>query len=243
MKSLLLSLAIALMVQSAQAAIPNSKETAVSAFEILSMPEANRNEIALQKANEIYPELIQIAKSEKQEMNIRWKALTLAAYIGKDRALPELASALKSKEWFMRNAALISLKSYHPLKAQAAARDLLKDKALVVRSAAAEVLGNQPDAQSRDLLWEELYAPYNYRRKQSLWIRQQILKQLAENPQAKESVLFTKALKETDQDIYGSAVAALEKLTGSQLGSKKKIAEKRELWIQWAKAHPQVSTQ
>lgn len=223
---------------------PRVQESASElAQELLSMPEANRNQIAVQRAKDLFPELIRISKNEKEAMPVRWKALTLAAYVGKDQALPELQAALKSKEWFMRNAALISLKIHHPLKAQEAARTLLKDKALVVRSAAVECLGADLDAKSRQLMWSELNADYNFRHQKGLWIRKQILSQLAEKPDTQETGRFLKALREKDSELHVPAVVAMEKLTQSQMGAKKSVAQKRELWLQWAKAHPQSSVE
>ena len=139
----------------------------------------------------------------------------------------------------MRNAALLTLEKYYPQKAQAAAQTLLTDKALVVRSAAVQVLGQQLDQKNRDLFWEQMNSPQNFRRKQSLWIRGQMLSLLAEKPEGREAGLFVKALKDQDMKIQASAVSALEKLTQKTLGdSKMAVAEKRELWIQWAKARP-----
>lgn len=212
------------------------------AQEILSMPEANRKQIATEKANELYPSLIELSKLPDQAMETRWKALTLAAYLGKDRALSVLEANLKSSEWFMRNAALVGLRIHHPVKAQNAAKALLKDKALVVRSAAVEVMGSNLDSKTRDLLWEEMEASYNFRKSQSLWIRGQILSQLAQFPQEREMGLFVKALKDKDSSMHAGAIGALEKITQKNLGTaQQKMSEKRSLWLQWAKANPEVS--
>lgn len=230
------------VVSTSWAALPPKKSNEplpLSAQEILAMPEENRNQVAMARSGDLYPELIHIANSEKAAIPDRWKALTLAAYIGRDKAVKDLEAALKSKEWFMRNAALLGLKIHHPLRAQSAARNLLKDKALVVRSAAVEVLGPDLDRKSRDLLWEELNADYNFRKKQGLWIRSQILGHLSEKPDAKESQLFVKALMEKDSSMHAPAITALEKLTQKKLTARNGT-QKRELWIQWAKSQPQM---
>ncbi|MEZ0393296.1 MAG: HEAT repeat domain-containing protein [Pseudobdellovibrionaceae bacterium] len=244
MKIILASL-IPLLVQQSQAALPPKAQVSSSmqALEILSLPEQNRNQLASQKGQELFPQLVQISKAKEQSMATRWKALTLAALVGKEKALPELDAALKSPEWFMRNAALISLRSYHPQKAKLAAQEALKDKALVVRSAAVEVLGEGLDRKTRDLFWEEYNAGYNFRKKQGLWIRSQILGHLAEKPESNERLLFFKALQDGDHRLHASAIGALEKLTQQSFGQPQiKLAEKRDLWLKWAKAHPQVIT-
>ncbi len=178
------------------AAIPPKVATKVDigllAEEILTMPEKNRYMVAEKKADELFPALVTLSQSEKKAMPVRWKALTLAAYLKKEKYLPELEKALKSKEWFMRNAGLVAIYSFDKKRAQSVAKDLIKDKALVVRSAAIEVLGNQPELapETRDLFWEEMSASYNFRQKQGLWVREQILEKLAANPEKKEMPLF-----------------------------------------------------
>jgi hypothetical protein len=92
-------------------------------------------------------------------------------------------------------------------------------------------------------MWSELNASYNFRHQKGLWIRKQILSQLSEKPDAKETGLFLKALREKDTELHVPAVAAMEKLTQSQMGKQKSVAQKRELWLQWAKAHPQTSVE
>jgi HEAT repeat protein len=208
-----------------------------SALELLAMPEANRSQVAKARANELYPELVRISKSDKLDMATRWRAVTLAAAIGGKKGLKDLRVALKSREWFLRNAALVAMKAYHPKQSAEAARSLIKDKALVVRSAAVEVLGQQLDSKSRDLLWEELSASYNYRKGQSLWIRGQILSHLAEKPEAREIPHFVKALKEKESGLNEAAVKGLEKITDQKLGPQTASwSQKKELWLEWAKA-------
>lgn len=228
----------------AAAAIPSANSKMQShlelAQEILSMPEANRKIMAAEKKIEIYPALIKLSNSTDQSMETRWKALTLAAFVGGAKALKDIEGHLKSPEWFMRNAALVSLQSYFPAKARSAAQELLKDRALVVRSAAVDVLAIRLDPKAREILWEELSAKHNYRKKQSLWIRGQILSQLAKTPLEKERSLFLKALGESEPSLHPSAVAALEKITQKNIGkAEQNISKKRSLWLQWAKANPE----
>lgn len=227
--------------QSLFAAIPKQVEKKADvgalAEEILTMPEKNRFAVAEKKADELFPVLITLSQSEKKSMQTRWKALTLAAHLKKGQAMPELEKALKSKEWFMRNAGLVAIQSFNAPKAMKAAKDLLKDKALVVRSAAVEVIGSQKELgpETRDLLWEEMNASYNFRQKQGLWVREQILEKLAQSPEKKEMPLFLKALRE-EPKMHASAIVAMEKLADTKLGKANSTTDqKRQLWIQWAK--------
>lgn len=227
---------------SAGAAIPpkvaSKTDLPMLVEEILSMPEKNRYLVADKKSEELYPILIDFSKSEKKSMPTRWKALTLAAHLKGEGSLPDIEQALKAPEWFMRNAALIALQSFDPAKAKLRARILLKDKALVVRSAAVDVIGIELDAAARDLFWEEFDATYNFRQKQGLWVRRQILEKLAVNPGKKEISLFAKALKDKDSKLHPTAVVALERLTQLKLGKGQDgLAERRQMWIKWVQAH------
>lgn len=227
---------------SAMAAIPpkvaSKADLPMLVEEILSMPEKNRYLVAEKKSDELYPILIEFSKSEKKSMSTRWKALTLAAHLKGEKSLSEMELALKAPEWFMRNAGLIALQSFDPIKARLHAKSLMKDKALVVRSAAVDVIGNDLDAATRDLFWEEMEASYNFRQKQSLWVRRQILEKLAINPAKKEISLFAKALNDKDLKLHPTAVIALERLTQLKLGKGQEgLPEKRQMWIKWVQAH------
>lgn len=208
------------------------------AEEILTMPEKNRIMVAQKKSSELYPVLVDISRNEKKSMPIRWKALTLATRLDSKRAMVELEKNLQAPEWFMRNAALVSMRAIQPDKAKAAALKLLKDKALVVRSAAVDALSGNMTLATRDALWEEMDSEYNYKQKQGLWIRKQILEQLAAHPEKKEIPLLVKVLKEKDESLHPVVFAALEKVSSQTLGKKQDSLEaKRKLWLKWAKAN------
>jgi hypothetical protein len=219
------------------AAIPPEKPISISAEELISLPAANRVQVASKiKTEKISEQLWQMAFDEKKDMGSRWKSLTLAAQINREKASASLEKAIKSDEWFMRNAALVAYKEVFPDQATAVAEKLLQDKALVVRSAAVEALPSNLTNQMRDKLWAELYQDYNFRKKQSLFVRSNILQKLAESPRAQEKVLFVKALQEQDPRLHTPAVSALEKISNKILGDRKtKFEKKRALWLNWAK--------
>ena len=121
----------------------------------------------------------------------------------------------------MRNAALVALKEVNPAQSQKLAQKLLKDKALVVRSAAVTVLEANITPEVRDLLWDELNQSYNFKGSQSLWIRHQIVEVLAKKPMHRELKIFADLLSDKDARVHVPAVAGLEKLTGVQLGESK----------------------
>ncbi len=218
----------------ASASIPS-----VSPIELLSLPEIHRLEIAKKNAKELYPQLVEMAFNDQRSVPTRWKALILAANINQDHSTSALDRALKSDDWFMRNAALVAMKTIDPEKAQKVALELLNDKALVVRSAAISVIDQKPSTEIREILWNELHAAHNYRQNQSLWVRREIVEKLALHPTNQEYSSFIEVLKDSDKDLHLAAIHGLEKLTKKHLGSSKITASNREkLWTDYVKKNP-----
>jgi HEAT repeat protein len=85
--------------------------------------------------------------------------------IKKAESIADVKRALKSNQWFMRNAGLIALNSINPDLAFDEAKKQLDDPALVVRSAAVDLLSKhksqEKGAEVRELLWKELHAKRN----------------------------------------------------------------------------------
>lgn len=208
----------------------------LSVEEVLSMPAANRLEVAKLRKKELVAPLDKIAFSDRADFQTRWSALVLLAQIQETGAEKTLEKALNHKEWFLRNAALLTYPTVLPKKANAVALKMLDDKALVIRSAAIEVLEANMDSQVRESLWAELDHPRNFRKKQSLWIRPQILQALARDPSSRETPLFLNHLRDADPKLHAFAIQALEKATRQTLGnSKMGVPERRDLWLKWAR--------
>jgi hypothetical protein len=221
-----------------QASVPVQPEVPdISLKELLSMPEKNREVVAqTQKKPNLYPDLLKLAFNKEESFQLRWKALTLAASLRGERATVDILKACEASEWFMKNACLISLNRVNVSKAREQSQKLISDKALVVRSAAVQILAPDRSPKIRDLLWEEMEKPYNFRGQQSLWIRAEILDILAKAPTQQEYALFAKSLKDKDSRLHFYAVAALERLSNKKLGDKKAtLAQKRELWLKTIK--------
>lgn len=206
--SFFVSVSIFLFSSFSLASIPSK----IKAEEILIMPEPFRKEALLNKAEEFYPQMHSIAFSNKQSIEMRWKALTAMALLKKENSVKDLKKALVAPEWYMRNAALLSLNSVSPQHGKKAAQELLTDKALVVRSAAVDVLGPMLDAEIRELFWQEMDASYNFRGKQSLWIREQLLGFLAQAPLINEKSVFEGLSKTSPEPMRVLAKNALQKI-------------------------------
>lgn len=178
--------------------------------------------------------LKQIAFNSKSDLQIRWRALVLAARLLGIEMKSEIVSASKSNEWFMRSASMMAANEISTEQAAELARKLIQDKALVVRSAAVDILGNTGETADRALLWKIIKDPMNVRKGQSLWIRSQSLQILARNPNKQEIPQFIALLKETDLELQAISIHALEKASDFQFGTAQEtIEDHRQRWLKW----------
>lgn len=220
MKPVLLSYVLVAGLSSSAFAAPSrpSSSPLTSAMEVLKLPGENRRMVAQSQGEKYYSSFIALAFNEKQPMSVRWRALMAAAEARGEKSTADLLKAANNKEWYMRNAALVALSEVNPAQGEKLAQKLIKDKALVVRSAAVDVLEKSTSADVRDLLWEELNQRYNFKNAQSLWIRHQIVEVLAKKPLDRETKIFAGLLSDKDDRLHIPAVRGLEKLTGVKLG-------------------------
>lgn len=195
-----------------------SSSTLTSIVEVLKLPRENRRMVIGAQGGKYYDRFMSVALSEDQAMSLRWRALMAAAEANGVKATDDLLKAGAHKQWYMRNAALIALNEVNPAQAHKLAQKLVKDKALVVRAAAVDILDKNPSVEVRDLLWNELNQGYNFKNQQSLWIRHQIVGVLAKKPMDHEAKLFVQLLSDKDARVQLPAVHGLEKLTGVRLG-------------------------
>ncbi len=176
-----------------------------------------------QSGTESFDSQILIAKNEKFTLSIRWQALVKAAEVAHFQQISEIKKFARHKDWYMRNAALVALEKINVNHAMEEAQLLLKDKALVVRSAAVDVIARRYTIQNRDLLVAELNQPYNFKKKNSLWIRPQIFNIIAAKAQTDDRTFFTKYLFDSDPKIAKTAVATLERITDVHFDQKNQI--------------------
>ncbi len=187
-------------------------------MEVLKLPAENRRVVIQNQGDQNYQNFISLAFNESQSMSIRWRAIMAAAEARGDKATPDLLKAGSHPIWYMRNAALVALAEVNPEQAGKLAQKLLKDKALVVRSAAVSALEKKLFHRCARSLWEELNQDYNFKNSQSLWIRHQIVEVLAKKPMDRELKVFAQLLIDKDKRVQLPAVRGLERLTGVRLG-------------------------
>ena len=171
---------------------------------------------------------IDMASNQKLSMSQRWAALLQATDFARGAQLEEIKKFSQHAEWYLRNATLVALNKVDHSAAIATAKELLSDKALVVRSAAVEILAQRMSIENKALLIKEIDKNYNFHKKSSLWIRPQILTKVAEVAVQDDRNLFAQHLFDTDQQVSEVCAHALEKLTGEKLGNKRFVENWRE---------------
>ncbi|MCC6277032.1 MAG: HEAT repeat domain-containing protein [Oligoflexia bacterium] len=182
----------------------------------------------------VYADLKRIAFNEDRALGIRWQAFMAMVKIGEKEALPEVDLALRSQDWFMRDAAIRILPILDEDRAYKAAMRALDDSALVVRSTAVKTLKVLKRPESADKLWNELYSKENFMRNQSLWIRKYIVEALADLAPPNSEEKFIKVLDDDDSLLFEPAIRGLERLTGQKMGDPSVPAVyKRYYWKKW----------
>lgn len=184
-----------------------------------------------------YQNLVKLMFDRQANMQTRWKAVTSAGRVGGPKSAPELTKAMKSDEWYMRNAALIAMMQLDRPTGLAWARRLMNDKALVVRAAAVDAISQARDATSAPLLWEKLYSKENFKSGQSLFIRRRIVETLAQMESKGRESKFVAVLADKDETLHAPAIAALERITNKTMGQPNEPLKFRKAkWEKWWKS-------
>ena len=179
---------------------------------ILALPLENRLQALSLYGSSSYGVLESLVFSEKPSLSVRWRALTSLARLYPQRSRPVLEQALRSRVWFLRNAALVALERADPEESVRWAGRLMEDPALVVRTAAVQLITRHRASQYRKKLKKMLNAPGSYHHRQSLWIRYHIVLALASFALRGEEAFFTALLGDRDRRVQAAASLALRKL-------------------------------
>lgn len=223
-KALTLVLLISPSVVFAQATVQTTIEMG------LNLPLKNRVEVIRKTGGIGFYALEKIIFDNKQSLQKRWRALTTISLTYGTKAEPIIKKASQSNLWYLRNAAVISAKYCDRFFAIQLAEKLLLDKALVVRAAAVETLRVLGAKKSKKLLWRQLYSQKNFRKKQSLWVRHNIVKTLVEFSNVGDESVFLSLLDDTDIRVQKQAIKGLEKLVGVKISKRKPLKTKIIAW-------------
>ena len=177
---------------------------------ILDLPSGSRDMILREKKISL-EDLEQFARNPRSSLQMRWRAITsLPAVKGsRKQTLSYLRGHLKSKTWWQRSAALISLDRLDTELAVEAAFELMRDPALMVRSSAVDLIARKGSSQDKSRLWGFVNDKINFHRGQGLWVRQQIIETLAKD-RIQPTDQFRYFANDKDQKVRKIARARLQ---------------------------------
>jgi HEAT repeat protein len=184
-----------------------------------------------------YQILKETAFSPEHTLGERWAALQSMGKEDFQISKGDLIAALQSKEWFVRNAALLALPKTHRTFVREWSERLLFDKALVVRTQAIKNLIEIKAQESWPEIFRALNHKMNFHGNYSLWIRPYLAKALALYPPKDWKNVYRKMLTDKDPQVQVWAVIGLEEKSGLHLGDKKDSMEsKRMKWLNYFKS-------
>jgi len=199
-------------------------------IEILMLPFKERL-MRLKEIKNARDRLKKMAFDGGRNLDVRWRALTALGSIGGKSARWEIDEALRSKDWFMRNAGLIAAQHDDHDFAVRWSKALLNDPALVVRTQAVKNL-IEMKAEARDLIWNQLFAKNNYHGAGGLWIRGYMAKALAGWAVQTDQKRFLRLLMDEDTEVQHWAIIGLERSTGLKLSSPTEpLRIQRQKWL------------
>lgn len=207
-------------------------EPLVSMDSLLEQPMARRLEQFKAQGLKGQEFLKRAAFDPLNPLQIRWRAVTTMGRWDALRFRQELDKALTSRDWFMRNAALIALQNDERARAIAWSVKALDDAALVVRTQAVRNLIELNAVETEPRLWKEVFAQKNFRFGESLWIREHIAEALARFNLPNRSANFHRLLQDEDSRVYKWAIRGLENNVGMKMTATNESLEvRRQKWL------------
>lgn len=176
--------------------------------------------------------LIRVAGDKNAGVQARWRALTTMGRLDPQRFQKYIDQALKSRDWFLRQAALIALQTDQRDRAVEWSMRLLRDPALMVRTQAVSNLILFDAREAEPLLWHEIWDRRNFHGKESLWIRAHLAEAVAHFAGPGRARAFKKLLLDPDARLYKWAIEGLEASTGMRLtGPGEPLEVRRQKWL------------
>jgi HEAT repeat protein len=202
--------------------------------EVLSLPVFNRDMLMKQAPEGINSQLEKIVMTEDEKMGLRWRALMEISKRDKTLLSSLLEYAENSDDWYMRNAAVVASQNADKEVSYDISMKLLSDRAMVVRAAAAKRLGELEDRRALMSLHKSLLSKDNFRKGQSLWVRQEVARAIVNiDPKLTEGN-YTRWLNDSDQEIQKIAMDAFSAKLGVKLAEEGDDFSKRlAKWQQW----------
>lgn len=172
------------------------------------------------------------AFDSNQNIQMRWRAVTTMGRLDAQYFKKDLERALTSKEWYIRNAALIAILNDDREITLKWSTQLLKDPALMVRTQAVRNLVGINAIEAEPILWQQIWDKRNFRNKESLWVRAHMAEALARMASHGRAKYFQKLILDPDPRLHKWAIMGLERSTGMKMSDKKEpIDIQRQKWL------------
>ncbi len=159
-------------------------------------------------------DLEDVAFDRTRDNSQRWRALLALSVQGDDQSIEHLNSAVRSSEWFMRDAALVAMGAVDKkLSLRWAKRLVIRDPSMLVRTTAVKIIRENGSKEDIPVLLKAVYSKQNFRGGRSLWIRRHIAEAIfhLDRSSYKEMLRF---LDDSDVKVNRVALNALESVTG-----------------------------
>jgi HEAT repeat protein len=192
----------------------------------LQLPLGDRLKVIERQGPEARESLERVAFDANAPLEARWRAVTTVGRLYHDHNQEFMEKAMRSSDWYMRNAAIIVAPYSQRQWAVRWAKALLDDPALIVRTAAVEAIRQMGAKEAEDKLWQKLYSSENYHRGDSLWIRRHIAEALAEFGSSGDEAKFIRILGDRDKSLHPIAMRALRRITVHDFAT-------AEQWTTW----------
>lgn len=206
--------------------------TSLIFLSLLGKPMPERIQAFRQEPKISYQKLIETAFDEQKPLQIRWRSLTTMGLLDARYFQKHLEKALVSKEWFVRNAALIAVLNAPRDEAVKWSIHLLGDPSLMVRTQAVRNLVGLEAREAESSLWRQIWNKSNFRGKESLWVRAHIAEALGRLAHPGNPQPFLRLILDPDERLHKWAILGLEKTTGYKLShSQEPVEVQRQKWL------------
>ncbi|MGK0367460.1 MAG: HEAT repeat protein [Thermoproteota archaeon] len=187
----------------------------------------------LKLGNKAVPTLIKVMKSDKFPEHKRWTATFLLGKIMGRKAAPFIARFASHPNWMLRLASLKTLMAMREVRFLGLYSKALKDKALIIRSQALDIISTLKLTKLAPSVWKMLYDERNYnggkKRKRGSIVKKVITTLGDLNFDKAKKPLLSMASKKKYIDIFPELDYSLSKLflKDSPKGS---VGVKRHFW-------------
>lgn len=188
-----------------------------------------------------FPELKKIFTDKREKWKRRYASAIALSRLRYEESKKLLLSGLNDDLSVIRVASILALKRFpHKDVIDGLHRVFKKDSGMIVRSSAANVLGEIADPRSIQILSAGLSDKRNFYKGRGLWIRKDIVNALGRFKSGGTVPLLVDILSRKEKDLFEPAVRSLENIVNPVSTSEpflKSLDQKVKWWLSWWEAN------